>query len=158
MKIDNKIERPFGGPMIFLGLTFFTVGFIFALVESWILASFSFIIAMFFTFTFSGVEIDTKSRRIKPYNKIFGLLKIGKWETLEIYVGLTLVPMKKVYRTYSRSNRRNISVEKEFRIYLVNKAKKPALALKKCNNFEQAQNSMDELAIWLKLPVYSVKK
>jgi len=88
----------------------------------------------------------------------FGIFKTGKWESLEKYIGLTLIPMKRVYAIYSRSNRRNESVEKEYRIYLVNKAKKPILPLKRCKSFEKAQNSIDEFSIWLKMPVYSIKK
>ena len=89
---------------------------------------------------------------------IFGLFKRGKWESLEKYRGLTLVPMQKVYSTYSRSNRKNSSTKSDFRVYLVNKAKKPAFPLKSCKSMEAAQNGMDEFSIWLKMPVFSVKK
>ena len=89
---------------------------------------------------------------------VFGLFKRGKWLPLEKFKGLTLVPMKKVTSVYSRSNQQNTSVKNDFRVYLINNAKKPAYPLKSCKTREDAQNSMDEFAIWLKLPVYSIKK
>lgn len=66
--------------------------------------------------------------------------------------------MKKVQSTFSRSNRQVSSTEKYFMIYLVNKTNKPSVPIKKCKTLETAQNSLDEFSIWLKMPVFSVKK
>ena len=158
MIIDNKIEKTFSGPLVIMGITFLAVSIILILNQRWILGILSFIVACFLLFTFSGIVIDTEKRMIKPYYMVFGLMKRGKWESLEKYVGLTLVPMQKVYATFSRSNRKNSSVKSDFRVYLVNKHKKPAFPLKSCKSQEDAQNSMDEFSIWLKMPVYSVKR
>mgnify|MGYP000318431210 CR=1 FL=1 len=158
MVIDNKIEKTFSGPLIIMGATFMIIAIVLTFTHRYILATISFIISGFILFTFSGIDIDTEKRQIRPYYMIFGLFKSGKWETLDKFRGLTLVPMKKVTSVYSRSNRRNASVKEDFRVYLVNRAKKPAYPLKSCKSMEAAQNSMDEFAIWLKLPVYSVKK
>ena len=133
------------------------MGILLLVASNWIFGSISIIIACFLFFSYSGIDIDTDKKAIKPYNKYFGVIKTGKWKSLENYVGLTLVPMKKIYSVYSRSNQNNISEEKEFRIYLVNKAKKPALPLKKCRSLENAQNSIDEFSIWLRMPVYTIK-
>lgn len=158
MIIDNKIEKTFSGPVIIMGLTFMVVSIILVFTNRYILAVLSFTVACFLLFTFSGILIDTEKRVIKPYYMVFGLFKRGKWESLDKYKGLTLVPMQKVYSIYSRSNRTNKSVKSDFRVYLVNKAKKPAFPLKSCKSREAAQNSMDEFSIWLKMPVFSVKK
>jgi hypothetical protein len=158
MIIDNKIEKTFSGPLLIMGITFLLVSAVLILNQRWIFGTMSFIVACFILFTYSGIVIDTDKRMIKPYYMVFGLLKRGKWETLEKYRGLTLVPMKKVYSVYSRSNRLNNSAKSDFRVYLVNRAKKPAFPLKACKTFDSAQDSMDEFSIWLKLPVYSVKK
>jgi hypothetical protein len=131
---------------------------ILVIVSVWILGILSFVIASFLLFTFSGIEIDTVNRQIKPYYMFFGLFRNGKWQSLEKYVGLTLVPMRKVYSVFSRSNRRSDSEKDDFRVYLVNKSRKPALPLKSCKTQEAAQDSMDEFSIWLKMPVYSVKR
>jgi len=158
MIIENKIERTFAGPLTILGITFFTVSLILVFTGTWYIAIPVFIIALFFLFTWSGVVIDTENRRFKPYYMVFGLFTRGQWISLEKYVGLTLVPMQKVYAMYSRANHKNKSVSSHFRVYLVDNRKRPAFALKKCKNEEQAKNSMNELSNLLKMPVYSVKR
>jgi len=158
MNIDNKIQQTFNGPLIFMGITFVGTALILVFGRLWYLGVLSFVIACFLLFTFSGIEIDTEKRMIKPYYMLFGLLRNGKWQSLEKYIGLTLVPMRKVYSVFSRSNRRNNSEMDDYRVYLVNRSKKPALPLKSCKTREAAQNSMDEFSIWLKMPVYSVKR
>ena len=158
MIIDNKTGRILSGPSIFLGITFLVPGLIFIANMAWISGAISLAIASFLLLSYSGIQIDTERRKIKPYNKYFGFIKTGKWKTIDNYLGVTLVQMNKIQTIYSRSNRVNSSAKKEFQIHLVNKAKKPALAIKKCKTLETAQNSLDEFAIWLKLPVYSVKK
>lgn len=158
MLIDNKIEKTFSGPLVIMGTTFFAVTVILMLTYHWIFGTLSFLIAAFLLFTYSGIEIDTDKRMIKPYYMVFGFLRRGNWESLEKYKGLTLVPMRKVYKTFSRSNRESLSTKNDFRVYLVNKSKKPAFPLKSCKTQQAAQDSMDEFSIWLKMPVYSVKK
>jgi len=158
MIIDNKIQQTFNGPLIFMGITFMAIAVILVIGSNWILGILSFIIAAFLLFTFSGMEIDTERRMIKPYYMLFGLFKNGKWQSLEKYIGLTLVPMRKVYSVFSRSNRISNSEMDDYRVYLVNRSKKPALPLKSCKTQEAAQNSMDEFSIWLKMPVFSVKR
>ena len=158
MIIDNKIQQTFNGPLIFMGITFMALAVILVIAKLWILGILSFVIAGFLLFTFSGIEIDTVNRQIKPYYMLFGLFRNGKWQSLEKYIGLTLVPMRKVYSVFSRSNRKNDSEMDDFRVYLVNRSKKPALPLKSCKTHEAAQDSMDEFSIWLKMPVYSVKR
>ncbi len=157
MIIDNKIERTLSGPSIFLGITFLVMGVVLFIAANWFLGASSFVIALFLFLSYNGIIIDTEKRLVKQYNNFFGVIKTGKRESLDKYIGLTLVPMNKIYSLYSRSNRRIDSVEKDFRIYLVDKAKKPALPLKKCPTFEKAQSCIDEFSIWLKMPVYTVK-
>lgn len=158
MIINNKIEKTLEGPTIFFGITFLTIGISMLIVSMWVLGVAGILISLFLFFSFSGILIDTEKKTIKPYNCWFGIIKTGTWKSLEKYVGLTLVPMNKIYSMYSRSNRQNVSVERDYRIYLIDKSKRPSLALKRCKNKEKAQNSLDEFAIWLKLPVFSVKQ
>lgn len=158
MIIDNKIQRTFPGPLTMIGITFLVLSVTFVVSGLWYFGIPFFILALFFLFTYSGVIIDTYKHQFKPYYMVFGLIKRGSWISIDSFVGLTLVPMQKVYAMYSRSNRTNSSVSKDFRVYLVDHRKRPAYALKSCKTAEQAQNSMDEFSIWLKLPVYSIKK
>ena len=158
MIIDNKISKTLNGPSIFLGITFMVLGLVFIINNGWMPGVAFLMVAFFLFFTYSGIEIDTEKRKIKPYYKIFGLIKKGKWESLRKYKGVTLVPMKKVNTTFSRSNRQTSTTERFYQIYLVNKAQKPELPIKRCKTLEAAQNSLDEFSIWMKLPVFSVMK
>lgn len=157
MIIDNKISKTLNGPTIFLGITFLFLGVVFIFQKSWIAGAGFTILATFLLFTSSGIIIDTEKKRIKPYYNLFGIYKHGTWESLDQYVGVTLVPMKKTQAVYSRSNRQTSSTEKYFEIFLVNKNKRPAVPIKKCKTPEVAQNSLDEFSIWLKMPVFSVR-
>ncbi len=158
MIIDNKIQRTFTGPLTILGITFMFLALTFVFTGIWYIAIPIFVLALFFLFTWSGVIIDTENRRIKPYYMVFGLFKRGQWISLGKYPGLTLVPMQKVYKMYSQSNRKSKSATNDFRVYLIDSHKRPAFPLKKCKIEDDAKNCMDEYSIWLKLPVYSVRK
>jgi hypothetical protein len=156
VKINNKITPFLNGPYIFFGLIFIVVGLLSLLTAQWLFASFNLLIAWYLFGTFSGVEINTGTRKFRSYNKHFGVFKTGSWRNLDDFVGVTLVPMKSVLTMYSRSNRANTSQKQEYRIYLVNKAKRPAIEIKTCKTPELGQQSLDEFSIWLKMPVFSV--
>jgi hypothetical protein len=158
VKINNKITPFLTGPYIFFGLILIVVGLLGLLTAQWLFASLNLLIAWYLFGTFSGVEINSGTRRFRSYNKHFGLLKTGSWRNLDDYIGITLVPMKNAYKMYSRSNRVNVSQKLEYRIYLVNKAKRPAVEIKSCKTPELGQQSLDEFSIWLKMPVFSVPR
>ncbi len=163
MKINNNIGTTFGNPAVFAAYLFIIsgVGVFFMKGISaggYILAGLCILISSFVAFTSSGVEIDTELRQIRNYYKFFGLFKSGKWKSMDLYLGITLIPMKRVYTMASRSNRTTSSVQKDYRIFLVNKSKRPAFAIKKCKTRQQAQNSLDEFSIWLKYPVFSPRR
>jgi len=157
MIINNKIDRLLTGPKIFVALIFLLTGVAIAFIGNITIGAGIVILAVFFMTAYSGVEVDTTNHRIKQYNSFFGCIKTGKWQNIDAFIGLTLVPMRHVNTIASRANLTNSTVEKDFRIFLVNKAKRPAFAIKVCKNKEMAQNSIDEFAVWLKLPVFSIK-
>lgn len=156
--IKNKIAKPLSGPSIFLGLTFLFLGVVFCVDKNYFAGLALLLLAAFLFLTYSGVEINTETQKIKSYYKVFGIIERGKWESLKEYKGVTLVPIKKTHSVLSRSNRQTSRSEIYFQIYLVNKALKPKLQIKKCKTMFEAQNSLDEFSIWLKMPVFSVKR
>ena len=163
LKINNSIGKTFSGPPLFVGYIFLLTGAGIFFLEGIsaggkVTTAFFMVVASFVSFTYSGVEIDTKERKIKNYYCLFGIVKTGKWKSLDLYLGVTLIPMQRIYKIYSRSNRTTSSTEKDYRIFLVSKSKRPAFAIKRCKTREQAQNSLDEFSIWLKFPVFSPKR
>ena len=158
MIINNKLEYILSGPKVLAAILFALTGIAIAFMGQVIFGLAIFLLVIFLLTSYSGVEIDTTKHKIKQYNRFFGLIKTGKWENMNSFVGLTVVPMRKINTIASRANLTNTTVIKDYRVYLVNKAKRPAFAIKICKNRAQARDSIDEFAIWLKLPVYSVKR
>jgi hypothetical protein len=158
LKIDNKIEKPFGKTAVFVGVVFLITGTLMALNGAIIWGLLVILFAALVVFTFSGIEIDTEKYEVRQYNHWFGLVKTGKWKSLRAYIGVTLVPITTRESMASWSNRVTSNKKTDYRIYLVNKARKPAIAIKTCPTREEAQNSIDEFSIWLKVPVFSVKR
>jgi hypothetical protein len=157
LKVDNKIERAFGRTAVFTCMIFLLAGLFLLIGGFYIPGIVTFVIAVFVVFTDSGVELDTEKQLIRMYNNWFGFFRTGKWKSLRQYIGVTLVPIARWESMASWSNRITSNKTTDYRIFLVNKAKKPAVAIKKCKTRETAQNSLDEFSLWLKIPVYSIK-
>lgn len=157
MIINNKISRTLYGPFLFFGYTFVVISCYAFYLQQWFQATIMGIIAWFLLGSYSGIEINTATQQFREYNMWFGIFKTGKWQQVNQYIGLTLIPMHKVYRIYSRSNRSSSSAKTEYQIYFISRNKRPAIPVMKCKNREEAQNRMDELALWLHLPVFSPK-
>jgi hypothetical protein len=105
----------------------------------------------------SGVTIDTQKREIRFYQNWLGIFKTGKTKSLNLYHGITLIPVKTVSGMASWSNRSTGIVEHDYRIFLVNHRNRPDAVIKICKTRDEAQRSIDELSLWLKMTVYSLK-
>lgn len=158
MKIDNKTDNAFGRTADFVGGLFMLAAVSFIYFEAYLAGAVVQIISLFLIFSNSGVDIDTDKKIVRQYNKLFGLFKIGPWKSLTAYKGVTLIPIVKSESIASWSNRTNTLRSRDYRIFLVNKARKPAFAIKCCKNMDEARDSLDEFSIWLKLPVYSARR
>lgn len=158
MLVDNKTEQAFGKTAVFASLIFLLTGMLLIIAGAYIIGAVIFIFSAFIAFTYSGVELNTESRQVKQYNKLFGIIKTGRWKSFESYIGLTLIPISTVEVMASWSNKITSSKTTDYRIFFVNEAKKPAFAIKRCKTKELAKNSIDEFSLWLKLPVYTVRK
>lgn len=158
MIINNKLEYILSGPKAFVAILFILTGIIIGLMGHVLFGLAIVLFTVFLLTSYSGVEIDTVNHRIKQYNKFFGIIKTGKWQEISSFIGLTLVPIRKFNTIASRANITNTTVNKDYRIFLVTKAKKPGIVIKICKTRKQAQTSIDEFSIWLKLPVYSAKR
>lgn len=158
MKIDNKIENAFGRTAIFVGGLFLIASAAFIYFQAYFTGIIVQIISLLVIFSYSGVDIDTDKKQLRQYNKLFGLFKIGPWKSINKYRGVTLIPFVKSELMVSWSNRTTTLRTREYRIFLVNKANKPAFAIKCCRNIDEAKDSLDEFSIWLKLPVFTTRK
>lgn len=157
MMVNNKIERFLPPAYSWFVFVFVAMGLVALGHKQWVVGFPCWVLAWYLLATYSGVEMDCEKRLFRPYNRHWGLWTVGQWRSLDSYLGVTLVPVRRVYSVFSRSNLRMPMSVSDYRIYLVDLNKKPAVCVKVCKNKEEGQRSMDELAIWLKMPVYSVK-
>lgn len=155
MVITNKLDKTFGPQMAFSGWIFIVFGAIFILDRMGILLV---IIGAVLAFTVDGVSIDRENRRIRRFSGPFGFPVYGRWENLDDYKGLTVVPWKRNFTTWSRSNRQNSYAVEDYRIFVVGQDRKPAFAIKKCLSKEQATIEMERLAELLHWMVWSLEK
>jgi hypothetical protein len=155
MTIINRLDKTFGPQLSFSGWILLVTGMVFIVdVMGIVLVILGFILAT----TIDGVELDPGSRRIRKFSGPFGFPVVGRWEPLDHYAGLTVIPMTIKQVTWSRSNRRNVSEQSDFRIFLVGKDHRPAYAIKKCTTRELAVAEMDKLAEMLEWMVWTTTK
>jgi hypothetical protein len=163
MKIDNKIDKLFSRNVIFAAYIFLATSVFLFLTNpfnpgSWLVGGIFLLASLFVIFTSEHVTIDTEKNRVSHYYKIFGLIDNGSWKSLDNFRGVTLVPMRKIEGMASLSNQTTSTTHKDYRIFLVNKNKRPAFAIKTCKTIDEAQKSLDEFSIWLHKPVFSAKR
>lgn len=143
MIITNRLDKTFGPQLAFSGWIFLATGLLFILdVMGMVLI----VLGFFLATSTDGVMLDLTGRRFKRFSGPLGYPLFGRWENLDNYAGLTVLPMTRKFVSWSRSNRQNISEDSDFRIFLVDKSRKPAFAIKKCDTMEAAVRDMDKLA------------
>lgn len=111
----------------------------------WILV----LIGAYIGFTTSSTRIDTKKKRIKFSNNVFGIIPVGKWIALKPEMKIEIRKKHTGYRTYSKSNRVLDIHVKDFRIILFGADDTEIMPVKKFSSFEAAQEALEELKIQL---------
>lgn len=152
MVIKNKMHKIFGPSGVAAGFFLLLAGII-LLTKGWGIVLI--VIGAFFFLSFNGVLIDTENRKVKSYLSLFGCIKIGKWKSIEEFIGLTIVPVKRINVSYSRSNRQLVDEEREYQIFFVNRSKQPEMAIMRSKDVEDAQENIEDLSFKLHLPVFS---
>ena len=158
MIIENKLKQNFDGFMVFTRFTFIGISILLIINQKWLTAGFFLFFALLLFFTVSGTAIDLSNRRVKSFYLIFGLIKTGRWQPVENYHSLTIIPVLKGNSVTNLFGKAQLNDADEYQIMLISKTKNEALPLKSCNTLDSARASIDEFSNWLKMPVYSVKK
>lgn len=148
MIIDNKLDKVFGPVGTFAGFVLIIFGAVNMVSAGSI---FLMILGTFTSFTVTGTELDTEKRKVRYYNKIFGLFKTGKWHDLGLLKGIRVIHSVKSYISYSLSNRSLNIHQKDYRILLQGKNPKDKLPLMKCRSYEEAGYEAKKLAELLSL-------
>ena len=153
MIINNKLDRSFGKVGFGSGLILIVAGIVSVIATPF--TSILILLGAFVAFSHSGVQIDTRKRRIRLYQNICGIYKTGKWVSIERYEGLTVSPYNRITQMRSFSNRVSTLEEHDYRVFILNKSIKPDFAIKRCKTNDEAMKEMDDLSLLLHLPVFS---
>ena len=145
---NNKIEKIFGPSFSFAGYAFIAGG-AFALKYS--LSAILLIVAgTFIAFTFSGVLIDYKKNRIKPYTSFSGILRIGRWIDIDSSFEFRISKSRRKYSTHSRANLTNTLYIDDIKLELISETGRKIL-ISRHKNYEEASREMNELSENLKI-------
>jgi hypothetical protein len=147
MRINNKLDHLFGSSGTFAGYTILAVG-VLTLVSS---IGFEgsiilIVIGAFVALTQTGTLIDTKTKKVQMYTRLFGLFRMGSWYPLDTFSSLTITKSVKRQRTYSRSNRQLITSQKDYRVTLIGKDPTFKLPVKKTKTLDDAKAELETLS------------
>ncbi|HZL10722.1 MAG TPA: hypothetical protein VFC65_12055 [Prolixibacteraceae bacterium] len=137
MTTNNYLDKPFGPVGTSSGVLIFIIGVITTYTS--IYALLLVFIGAFVGFTSTSVLIDFDRRRIKFSNNFFGIIRLGHWINIEPTMKIGIKKSKKLWRTYSRSNRTLDMEITDFRIILYDSKDKLIMPLKKTNSIESAK-------------------
>lgn len=103
MLIKYKFEKSFGPVASFSGILIFFAGL--AAIFYSLTGIVMILLGAFIGFTYSSTYIDYENRRVMFSNNLFGIIKIGKWTSINDEMRIGVSSANRVYRTYSSSNR-----------------------------------------------------
>jgi len=149
--IDNHLGRVFPAPALIGGYLFLIFGFL-GLISGYLIGLVIALIGAFVCFSFSGIQVDLNTRRIKLYTSYFGFKK-GETKDLTLYPFICIFKSNKSYSVYSRTNRSTSYSEITYDIYLLTKTHKEKVLLKIEKGQESAIESAKKLAALLDLEV-----
>jgi hypothetical protein len=152
MKTINKLDKPFGPAGAAAGLALFLVGI---LTVSYSLFSFFLIlIGAFFGFTTTTSVIDADRKRVKLSNNLLGVLRIGKWISIERGMKIGIRKSSQVWQTASWSNRVLKIRNDDFRIILFDFDEKEIIPLQKAISRNEASKELAKLSRELGLKTF----
>ena len=143
MTENFKLERSFGPVGSFSGMILFVVGLIltFFYFSGLILV----LVGAIVGFSSTSTMIDYGKKRIKFSNNLFGLIKPGRWISIETDMKIGIKKSDIMWRAYSRGNRTLDIDNKGFRITLLSSNNKEIMEIKKADSLESAKLDQETL-------------
>lgn len=143
MSQTHKFDKSFGPVASFSGILIFVAGLIatFFALSGLILVFFG----AFIGFTNSSTTIDTKNKKVRFTENIFGIIKTGKWLKVDRDMQVGTRQESGVYRTYSMSNRSiDLKVDNTI-MYLFDKSGNQLIPIMQLQKDENPQEKIDEI-------------
>lgn len=152
MKTINKLDKPFGPAGAAAGLVLILVGIL--TVSHSLFSFFLILIGAFFGFTTTNSVIDADRKRVKLSNNLLGVLRIGKWISIERGMKIGIRKSSQVWQTASWSNRVLKIRNDDFRIILFDFDEKEIIPLQKAISRNEASKELAKLSHELGLKTF----
>lgn len=144
MTKNYKFEKSFGPIGSSAGILMFFVG-LFATFNSFY-ALFLMVFGAFLGFTTQRTKIDFDQKKIKYSTVLFGFIGTGQWIMIESTMKMSIKKSKKVWRSYSRSNRVLDVDQESLQIILCDSAGKLIMPIKNIASPEAAKLEIERLS------------
>jgi len=148
---EHKLDKSFGPIGTIAGITIFVVGV--ALISFSISGLVLIIIGAFVGFSSTSTLIDSNNKKVRFCNNLFGIIKVGKWITIETNMSVGIKQSNRTWRAYSRGSRSIDISDKDFRIILFDSKGKQILPLMKVLTLESAKEEARLISEQLNLKV-----
>jgi len=150
MSRTHKFDKSFGPVASFSGILIFVAGLIatFFTLSGLILVFFG----AFIGFTNSSTTIDTKNKKVRFSENIFGIIKTGKWLKVDKEMQIGTRQESGAYRTYSMSNWSIDSKVDNAIIYLFDKSGNQLIPIMQLQQDEDPQEKINEICRELEIP------
>ncbi len=154
--INYKLDKSFGPAGGTVGIFLMLVGaFTIHLSISGLVLI---LLGSFMAFSGSGCAIDTEHFRIKFYNNLWGILKIGKWAYVHPKMQLRLSHARMAYRVYSMSNQSMDVSEPDWRVYIHDGNNRKGQAICRFKTRQEAEEELAKLSDVLNLSIRNEKQ
>ena len=144
MSITNKLDKTFGPVGSTAGIVLFIAGL--ALAYCYLSGLLLIIIGAFFGFSSTSAVIDPANRRVRFSNNLFGILPTGKWIAIEPSMSVGIIEYNQVYSAFSQGNRPLDVPRNDYRVVLLDPAKKEIMHLKRSVSIDSAKEDCKEMA------------
>ncbi len=137
MTVNNKLDKSFGTVGTTAGIIVFIVGLFFSFF--YLSAIILVLIGAFVGFSSTSALIDYEKKRIKFANNLFGILRIGRWISIEANMKTGIKKSNVIWRNYSIGNRTLDIATNGFRIILLDADNKEIMEINKSDSLETAE-------------------
>lgn len=146
---EYKLDKSFGPVGTIAGGTIFVVGVV--LICFSISGLFLIIIGAFVGFSSTSTLVDFDNKKVRFCNNLLGIIKVGKWITIEPNMSIDIKQSNRIWRAYSRGSRSVDITDKDFRIILFDSRGTEIMPIMKVLTLESAKEEADLLSTQLGL-------
>jgi len=143
--IKNKVGNIFPPIIVILACIIILSGIVELIMQSY-KGIFFLLIGIFLISTSVWIEINIEKNTYRRYTSyFFGLIKSGKWKSLNRYTDLAILKIKEAVEYASRSNRTNKQIKDIYNVCLLDSNHRMRMVLYKANSFDEANEYADNI-------------